>query len=585
MVKGDGVSEPPSFLGPFCLEPSSSIFNRQSLFVNSQSSLSPHKGEGKGEGGRAFRIGQWLLVLLNTLLLIPHIAEAIDRTNPSLSNWGGFAINRDWTYDAIEKLVLSGLAGPTVLNTKPMSRLEMARVIEGTINRINEDERGIYNNLKDMEGVLEELIKEFQPELASLGVEPALGLGPPQPFYFFKPLDKMRMRIGYSEDDTALDNSQGESLGEGINAGIGLRSRAQIGDSFSFFVQPEGRLREGESMGRLVVGYAKLTLANVELEVGRDSLWWGPGYHGSFMLTNNSLPLYMVKISAAEPFIPPWIFKYLGPTKIDFFVARLEARRDYPHAMLSGLRVDFVPSRYVEIGASRMLQFGGKGRGLKGVDYLEAFFREDQGTGNRFDNNNLASIDMTIRVPGVGRYFPLARDLEVYGEIGGEEIEPDGLWPFRRAFFESIPQFLKFKGHLVGLFLTNFFGVDGMDMRLEYAQNGPEWYRHGVYGSGYKYKGTVMGHHMDRDAQDLYGRLTYRLDRDTLVGVELDREKRQGGAADEEKRQLGLDLSYRYSKGLAIFAAYRLERVENVGFIQGKDDTNHLLRLEATYSF
>ncbi len=546
MVRADGVSEPPFLISPTSIEPSS-IVNSQTSIVNRCSSIAIRQSL-NSKAGWALKMGQGLFVLLSAFLLVPHLAEAIDRTNTPLSNWGGFSINRDWTYDAIEKLVLSGLAGPTVLNTKPMSRLEMARVISGAIKRINEDERGIYNDRKDMEGVLEELIEEFQPELASLGVEPALRLGPPQPFYFFKPLDKMRMRVGHSEDDTSLENSQGEELWEGINTGVGLRSRAQIADSFSFFVQPEGYFREGESMGRLVVGYAKLTLANVELEVGRDSLWWGPGYHGSFMLTNNALPLYMVKVSAAEPFIPSWIFKYLGPTKIAFFLAWLYARRDYPHALLSGLRVDFAPSRYVEIGASRMLQFGGKGRGLKGVDYLEAFFREDQGTGNKFDNNNLASIDMTIRIPGVGRYFPLARDLEVYGEIGGEEIEPDGLWPFRRAFFESIPQFLKFKGHLVGLFLTNFFGLEGVDMRLEYAQNGPQWYRHGVYGSGYRYKGTVMGHHMGRDAQDIYMRLSYRLDKDTLLGVELDREKRQGGTADEEKRQLGLDLMWSWPK-------------------------------------
>jgi hypothetical protein len=35
---------------------------------------------------------------------------AFDRSNVPLKNWGGFAVQRSWIYDGLEKLVLAGFA-------------------------------------------------------------------------------------------------------------------------------------------------------------------------------------------------------------------------------------------------------------------------------------------------------------------------------------------------------------------------------------------------------------------------------------------------------------------------------------------
>lgn len=64
---------------------------------------------------RILAIGLWTL---GALFCIALQAQAADRTNVPLRNWGAFAINREWTYDAIEKLVLSGLIDRAVLRTR-----------------------------------------------------------------------------------------------------------------------------------------------------------------------------------------------------------------------------------------------------------------------------------------------------------------------------------------------------------------------------------------------------------------------------------------------------------------------------------
>jgi len=61
---------------------------------------------------------------------------AFDRNNVPLKNWGGFSVNRGWIYDALEKIVLAGLADRVLLNTKPLSRVEVARVVAQAVQRI-----------------------------------------------------------------------------------------------------------------------------------------------------------------------------------------------------------------------------------------------------------------------------------------------------------------------------------------------------------------------------------------------------------------------------------------------------------------
>lgn len=216
----------------------------------------------------------------------------------------------------------------------------MALLIAQAIERIEAGTEGAYNDREALEETLWNLVEEFQPELAELQVAPALRMGKPHGFVFLKPVDKVRIREAFADWNLALENSQGELYRKGLNLRWAFRSRAQIGDFFSLYLHPEALLDEGTGQGRLVEGSLKLTFKNIELEVGRDSPWWGPGFHGAVLFSNNTRPLDLVKLSSAEPFLPPSFLKFLGPTKVTFFLARLEEERDFPRAQLAGLRLN-----------------------------------------------------------------------------------------------------------------------------------------------------------------------------------------------------------------------------------------------------
>ncbi|MFN3477356.1 MAG: hypothetical protein ACK4Z6_07400, partial [Candidatus Methylomirabilales bacterium] len=94
------------------------------------------------------------------------------------------------------------------------------------------------------------------------------------------------------------------------------------------------------------------------------------------------------------------------------------------------------------------------------------------------------------------------------------------------------------------------------------------------------------------DGWDLYVRLTHRFSPDLFIGFDVDFERRGNAGLSKPPEELteqrispGLDLSYRLSKHLALFTAYRLDLVENRGFVEGKTGIDHLLQLQLTYSF
>src|SRR5262250_3229137 len=136
-------------------------------------------------------------VFLAVAALLP-LAEALafDRTNLPLKNWGGFSEYRDAAYDDLERLVTAGLADRTLLNTKPISRVEAARIVARAIERIRRDEGGL-NTRRDLEPVLDRLIEEFRPELAGLGVQVPDPVAAPGTFSF-TPVDRAMAFAGYA---------------------------------------------------------------------------------------------------------------------------------------------------------------------------------------------------------------------------------------------------------------------------------------------------------------------------------------------------------------------------------------------------
>ncbi len=540
-----------------------------------------------GAGGRDRSVSARIPVIVAIVMaaVVAGPAPAADRSSIPLKNWGGFAVHRDAAYDDLERLVTAGLGGRTLLNTKPLSRIEAARIVARAIETIRRDAQGAYNARRDLEPVLDRLTVEFREELISLGVKlPGEGDRETK-FVTFVPVDRAQVTAGFASRDLSFLNERGLRFQRGANGGTTFESRLQVGDFLTVYLEPWVHGNEEYGAARLASGYAKLTLFNVELLVGRESLWWGPGLSGSLILSNNAPPLDQIRIGAAEPFLLPWVGEWVGPTKLLFFLAQLEERRDHKRAKLAGMRGTIAPFSFLELGISRTLLFGGDDRPRLSLgDYPRAVFYPPAGDERvaeaKFRNDNLFAIDSDLRFRNVDRYFLPARDLRLYGEFG---------WDDTCCNSNFIPLKEAISG-LVGVHLIGLFGWDEMDARLEYAETSGLSFVHGQFRSGYWTRGEAISHFVGTEGRSIYSRLTHRLTPNLMLGAEVTGATVGSTVADftgphERRVGGGLDLSYRFWDRYSLFAQYQLIHVDNRNFRPGDNGFDHLLRLDLTRSF
>ncbi len=472
-------------------------------------------------------------------ILTPVVANA--RTAPDIP------INSH-IYDYLEILESRGFIMTGILSTRPFSKAEGRRLADEALRKWN----SLPDNKKEAMGDIRLMIDRLEREF----------------------VDSAYLRYVYSGDhpDHFNTNNNGDDVKSGHNVRAGLSSDLRLGDNVSFYFNPEVRGREGGTEGELIAGYGLLNAGNVELVIGREPLWWGPGYHGSMLLTNNARPFDMIRITSQQPFILPWVFKGLGGLKPTLFVTQLEEDREYPHAKLMGMRLDFKPLSSFRFALSRVIMFGGDGRkGLTISDWFNILIANDNTehswSGSEIDNNQIISVDFSYIRNGIDRPLPFT-GMRLYGEIGAEDSSGNG-WPKERAY-------------IAGMFVDEPLLLDNLSLRLEWATTAVNtkhsaWYTHGQYSSGYTYDGRIIGHHMGADAEDIFARIEYAPDSRVKIGLETDFESRGVHASPTDKRTwTGADVMYQLSDEIGVSAGYGVEDV---------DDASHVVWLNMERKF
>lgn len=488
-----------------------------------------------------------IAVSLVVLFCCSWPARALVSTNVPLGHW---------SYDAVEKLAGYVLIDSSMLTTKPLSRLEMAR----HVGQAREALERMEDPPEVLGAIMERLVREYRAELAQLGV-----LDGSHDASHLKPIEDPYVKYLYARRTPELENRRGDLFQRGSNVRTGFASRATLFDWFAFYLHPEFAGSEADSDIDLIEGYGKVMLGPLELEAGRDSLWWGPGYHGSILMSNNARPFEMVKITNPLPIQLPWIFRILGPVRTEWFLARLEEDRDFPRAYLSGIRFNAKPHPLVELGISRVVMFGGRGQPHVDLfDYAKMFLAGSE----QAENNQLAGIDASFLLPmnvlPYGAHLPL-RSVKFYFDGAGEDEA--GYYPSNW-------------GYLYGVQLNDLFKTGRTDLRIEYADNRVTgkpnvFYNHSVYTSGYTYHDRVIGHHMGTHAQDLFVQLSHYLREDLIVDLAYNRQTQGASAATRRTRDIyELGLTYFPSPDWQITGGYRFEqRTDRDG------DDNHIVEV------
>jgi hypothetical protein len=491
-----------------------------------------------------------------------------------------------WVYEALEKLEMYGLIDSALSGTRPYSRLEVARLAGEAIRKREELLPGKKPSGFGEEKLIPSLLERFKSEFKVELVESGILEGARAPTYF-KPVDELILKYAYQTDEPVVRpqggnppthtiypiyNNDGIVYQKHNNFSAEVEGEARLWNHFSLYYRPIFKAFEKENANiDLEKGYLKAELINVELEVGRDSLWWGPGRHGALLMTNNARPFDLIKFSNPQPFRLP----LLGLFKFNIFLSKLDNEQpSIPHPLIYGLRLNFKPHPIFEVGLSQVAIFDGEGRtDLSFTDYLYILYSNRNSGGGKLDSNQEVSVDFSLRWPDMDKILPIARSLKFYGEVGAEDT---GYPPDKRAY-------------LFGLFFSDLFLIGRLDLRLEYTNTSPDsvpimWYTHGFYPPIYHER--IFGHHVGSNAEDIFVRLTSYLSPILLLGFDFDFET-QGhkDATKTNSYQFGADLDYQIRDQMAIKGRYILEIFKDPISIAGGDNTHHLFALEFRQRF
>lgn len=479
-------------------------------------------------------------------------------------------------YRHIDTLIACGLIKSELSSTKPFTRAEAGRLLAEAI---------YYSEMGDIPAACSELLDRMAQDYEEEISEATIRGGAPS--NFVKPLDEFSITYNFLDGPFSIFNNEGIDYFDGNNALVQFQSRARLWRVFSFYIQPVAIYNENlggiegndNTEYRLHKGYVKFTVDNFEIEWGKDSLWWGPGYHGALLMSNNAPPFDLIKVSNPRATLLPWIFRYLGPFKYNLFSAELDkeaASGHPPDSKLFGARIDFKPHPLFEFGVSYLTHFGGDRPGIAGLDvsdYYDIIVSNECRSFDKRDSNKQAAIDAALTIPGVSDLVPIMDSLEVYAEWGGED---QGTTPDKRAY-------------LLGILFNNVFTVHGLKLGAEYARLSPQsapgaWYVHSVWPM--THYGRLFGHHAGTDSDDLYIELSHTIKDRFFYRVGFDKERSGiSKPITQKKYQYFLEAGYDIRRWADLKVRYGYEEIDNLDNVKGVEQENHLVGTALTFRF
>lgn len=434
----------------------------------------------------------------------------------------------DDVYTILSRLEAEGIIHSSMLSTRPISRIEAERLL-------SEAER----NSKQGSAFIKSLVQSLRERLSPYVLVPRSDL-------------LARARYNYAgQDGQYLNyNNDGDLYIRGSNSRVGIAAGIENIWRLSGLVEPEWRW--GDDRSDIVFKRAYLVFdAGWDIIAGKDSMWWGPGHHGALLLSNNVEPFTMLRIGNPKPVKLPWIFEPLGLFRFTFFSTRLEKERaDFPEPYLWGMRLDFKPHPYIEVGLQRTGLLGGAGR----PNDLATWFKSLTGSGEHEggeSGDQRAGYHIKITMP-----FD-RQPVQIYTEGAAEDTV--GLRPVQWAY-------------IYGIYLPRIAYFERIGFRYEWAETYDRhepstWYIHHIYTDGYTYKDRIIGHHMGTNSRDNFMEVTYLIpEKNARLSISYDIEEHAISTPVREKNEeTFLRFRQDITPRLSVNAAYGYGRIKNPG--------------------
>ncbi len=516
------------------------------------------------------RIYPLTLLILAILLTTPFLAFPASLVNVPLDHW---------SYHFIERLQAKGMLGERLSNSKPFQRGEVAEMIAQT-SRLLEEGR-IY--LTDVEAeLLGEMKKEFAQELSELGTP---GIQKYRRILDWTDGERMLVAdIGFAQDSSfstdKLDGGGHRSIVKVWLYGDLLRnisfynySKAsyEIGKEPPVWKQSDPRYIFRYPWSALSDAYIVFGNPWISVQAGKDTVLWGPGYHGVIGLAGIEPTFDIVRFRTKM-----WKVNFtslLGFLRDDL---TKEHRSDVPQKYLSAHRVEITPVSGIRLAWQEVFIYADSLH----IELLNPFMPYQMAEDHLGDiGNNTMEADIEIS---------LIPSTKLYAALFLDDFHP-GKNPFEYPVFGWAV--------LGGVLIADPIGIDNTDIVLEYARVEPWAYTHKgttqdpPIPTAFKHFDEPLGHWIGPNADDLFAQVGWQISKNTCGKVSYNRirhgemggniydahrtgvdeeEKRFLGGIIETERNIGLELRYTTFHRFEMSVSYRYKKTTN----KQKDEVN-----------
>lgn len=502
-------------------------------------------------------------------------------------------------YSYLEKLEGLGLITSDVRGVRPYSKAEAARLVLEAERNMAARDTGAPAFARD----LLIRLRELMPREVSLRGQP----GKKPLFIDYNPVSSIRLRYIYldglprdynrdsldpghqsafgfiggdlrplppnivhtsgTEGAPLLENNNGVIYPKGNNSELRWAAEGYLSDKVTGLLEPSILASQDDVTLRLNRGYIKLGGGGLELLSGRDENWFGPGYRGSTVLTNNAQNFDQIKLSSPEPVDVAWVKRWLGELKYALIVSRFDQSgsgdtRRQPYFL--GFKLAVKPRDWFEYGINFVRQEGGPGFKTRAT-LADEFF----GGGSTNHNNSIAGLDLRFRASQL-------RNTEFYVEYSGED-NAGGVWPIVESY-------------VAGIFIPTLTPSGRDDFRFEYFLGSVMLYGDIKFPAGYVYHNMTPGDSQGTNAQEFFGRYSHWFSvRNNLAleyfYTERGRTNRMPDQVMESKHAGRIFWTLPVHGDVDAQVEYGVEKISNLNLVDGAQRTNQLFKLELRYRY
>jgi len=397
-----------------------------------------------------------------------------------------------WIYEAVDNLKLAGLIQTVPSSSRPWTVGYTSRLVA---------EANANPGVTKVRGVTAWWLKRLQGEFRLMPPNAMCVVqNPPCPRWsplFRVPLDSGSINVDLFDRVKADKSNQSASLGILFNTSgsdrLVLHSRMEfIGfthkiqdvlhpDSITYVPGTGEHSWMGRALFDIPEAYLRFRIPWLELEMGRDYLYWGPGYLSSVMLSNTAPPLDQVQLTGT--------YRRL---KLIYFASALSPWKNC-HRYVSGQRLEVNFWDHLVLGGGMFAGFSPDSAQTKTTwGYFEPLIPIYFELANSGQDDNLAvGADATLY---------LSR-LKLYGQLLIDNYEFTWKWD---TIDNRIPP--NAYGLQFGLLALPFPGID---FRAEYAKVTEYTYYHRIIQTALLQYDVPLGHSLGPDADQLFAQLTW----------------------------------------------------------------------------